>query len=338
MSQIQRNISLLPFNTFGIDAKADYLFEYFSVDDLQKGLASEIVKNNKILAVGCGSNLLFINDFKGVILHSKINFINILDEDTENILLEVSSGVLWDDFVKFCVENNYYGAENLSLISGQVGAAAVQNIGAYSVEIKDIIEKVNTVELKSGKTRIFTNAECNYAYRNSIFKSSEKDKYIVTSVVFKLSKIENYCFDYQHLKEDVEKHGKISLTNLRQTIIDIRRQKLPDTNIWGNAGSFFKNPYCSIEHFQYLQKTFPKIPFYPVNEELVKLSAAWLIEQSGCKGKQIGNAAVYEKQPLVIVNQGNATAAEIVQLAEFIQNTVFEKFNVKLEPEVNYIF
>ena len=337
MCKIQKNISLLPYNTFGIYAKADYLLEYSSIDDLLEGLENEIVKNNKVLAVGEGSNLLFVNDFKGVILHSKIKSINVFYENDECAWIEAGSGVLWNDFVKFCVSEKYYGAENLSLIPGQVGAAAVQNIGAYGVEIKDIVDRVCAVNVASGKIRVFTNEECNYDYRDSVFKNSKKDKYIVTSVVFKLSKKERYCFDYKHLKEETEKYGQVSLTNVRQAIVNIRTQKLPDTDVLGNAGSFFKNPYCCIEHFNYLQKKFPNISFYAVNEEVVKLSAAWLIEQSGCKGKQIGNAAIYEKQPLVIVNQGNATAIDIVKLAENVQQTVFEKFAVKLEREVNYI-
>jgi UDP-N-acetylmuramate dehydrogenase len=235
------------------------------------------------------------------------------------------------------VEKNCYGAENLSLIPGQTGAAAIQNIGAYGVEIKDLVEKINTLELAGGAARVFTNAECNYSYRNSIFKSEEKGKHIVTSAVFKLHKKEKYCFDYLHLKEETEKCGQISLTNIRNTVINIRRQKLPDTAILGNAGSFFKNPYCCTAHFNYLKKQFPKIPFYAVNKEVVKLSAAWLIDQSGCKVKQIGNAAVYHGQPLVIVNLGNASASDIVQLADFVQNTVLAKFSLQLEREVNYI-
>jgi UDP-N-acetylmuramate dehydrogenase len=324
-------------NTFGIAAKADYFIEYSSVEDLQAALATEIVKRNKTLAVGSGSNLLFLGDFNGVVLHSKIDFINVLEENSDNVILETGSGVEWDYFVKFCVEKTYYGIENLSHIPGQVGAAAVQNIGAYSVEIKDVIEQVNVVEIASGVLRTFTYNECKYDYRSSIFKTEEKNKYIVTSVVFRLSKKEMYCFDYQHLKQEVEKRGQISLTNVRQAIIDIRTQKLPDYHTLGNVGSFFKNPYCCAAHFDYLKRAFPNIPYYPVNEEVVKLSAAWLIEHCACKGKRLGNAAVYDKQPLVIVNLGNAAASEIVALAELVQNAVFEKFKIKLEAEVNYI-
>ncbi|MDR0811081.1 MAG: UDP-N-acetylmuramate dehydrogenase [Paludibacter sp.] len=332
-----KNFNLKPFNTFGLNARAKYFTEYSSVEDLQNALSAEIVRNHKTLAVGCGSNLLFLNDFDGIVLHSRIDFINVLNKNENDVILEAGSGVVWDDFVRFCVEKNFYGAENLSLIPGQTGAAAVQNIGAYGVEIQDIIEKVNVVDIATGKQRIFTNAECEYDYRSSIFKTKEKGRYIVTSVVLRLSKKEKYSLDYQHLKQKVEKRGIISLHNVRNTIIDIRRQKLPDYHTLGNAGSFFKNPYCCAAHFEHLKTEFPDIPYYPVNEEVVKLSAAWLIEQSGCKGKIFGGAQIYEKQPLVIINLGNATASEITALAEQVQCAVFEKFKVRLEREVNYI-
>jgi UDP-N-acetylmuramate dehydrogenase len=334
---LKQNISLLPYNTFGIDVKADYLLEFFSVEDLQQSLASDIVNGKRILAVGCGSNLLFVSDFKGIILHSKINFITVVDQSDEFVFLEVGSGVVWDDFVQFCVDNNYYGAENLSLIPGQTGAATVQNIGAYGVEIQSLVEMVKALEVVSGVPRCFTNSECRYDYRNSIFKNEAKDKFIITSTVFKLSKIENYSLDYQQFKSEVEKRGTLSLQNVRNTIIEIRQQKLPDTTILGNAGSFFKNPYCSRSQFEVLKRQYAKIPFYPVDNEFVKLPAAWLIEQSGCKGMILGNAQVYDKQALVIINRGNAKGNEVVALAQFVQRAVFEKFAIRLEPEVNYI-
>jgi len=334
---IKENSSLLPYNTFGINVNANYLIEYSSFDDLREVLKSDIVKKNSILAIGEGSNLLFLSDFKGVVLHSKNKYISILEEDEDTILIDVGSGVIWDDFVAYCVENRFYGAENLSHIPGQTGAAAVQNIGAYGVEIKDIISNVCTIEIGTELPRIFTKKECEYSYRNSIFKNKQKGKYIITSVVFCLSKKERYCFDYQHLERAVLKKGEVSLANVRKTIIKIRETKLPDPQKQGNAGSFFKNPVVSKKHFLQLQKENPDISHFYVSEIEEKISAAWLIEQCGWKGKNIGNAGVHSMQPLVLVNLGNVESNEIVHLASEIQLSVKEKFGIELHPEVNYI-
>jgi len=334
---IKENISLLSYNTFGIDAKADYFIEYNSVEELQTALKSEIVKSNRLLHIGGGSNLLFMKDFKGVILHSAINFIKKVSEDADTVMLEAGAVVNWDDFVAYTVEKGWGGVENLSLIPGEVGASAVQNIGAYGVEVQDVILKVNAVEIETGEPKTFSVEDCQYGYRESIFKKELKGKYIITSVLFKLQKQPEYKLNYQHLEAEVLKNGDINLQNIRQTIIAVRESKLPDPKIFGNAGSFFMNPVISKAHFNELLAQYPQMPHYFVSETEEKVPAGWLIDQCGWKGKQIGNAGVHDKQALVLVNKGGATGAEIVYLAEQIQASVKTKFGIELHAEVNYI-
>jgi UDP-N-acetylmuramate dehydrogenase len=331
------NASLLAYNTFGIDAKADYFIEYESVAELQSLLQSDIVKSNPVFHIGGGSNLLFMNDFKGVILHSAIKFINKIAEEDDFVHLEVGAGVVWDDFVAYSVENGWGGVENLSLIPGETGASAVQNIGAYGVEVQDVIVAVKTVDTETALARTFSNEECGYGYRESVFKKELKGKYIVTSVVFRLEKTPEFKLNYQHLEDEVLKNGDVNLRNIRQTIIAVRESKLPDPKIAGNAGSFFMNPVISKQQFLDLQAVYAQIPHYYVSETEEKVPAGWLIDQCGWKGRQIGNAGVHDKQALVLVNKGGATGAEIVYLAEQIRVSVKEKFGIDLRPEVNYI-
>jgi UDP-N-acetylmuramate dehydrogenase len=334
---IIENASLLSYNTFGIDAKADYIIEYSSVSELQEILQLDIVRKNTLLHVGSGSNLLFLSDFKGVILHSSIHSITKINEDADSVFVEVASGVVWDDFVAYCVENEWGGVENLSLIPGETGASAVQNIGAYGVEVQNLIVEVKTIDIQTSKIRIFSNEECCYGYRESIFKTELNGKYIVTSIVFKLSKVPVFKLNYQHLEEEVLKTGEVNLQNIRKTIVAVRESKLPDPKVLGNAGSFFMNPVIPKQSFHDLQLKYPQIPHYYVSDSEEKVPAGWLIDQCGWKGKQIGNAGVHDKQALVLVNRGGASGAEIVHLAEKIQASVFEKFGIKLVPEVNYI-
>ncbi|NDP22515.1 MAG: UDP-N-acetylmuramate dehydrogenase [Paludibacter sp.] len=335
--KITQNASLLSFNTFGINARTDYYIEYDSSSDLQTVLQLELVKSNKMLHIGSGSNLLFLTDFKGVILHSTIQSIEIVKEDDLHVYLEVGSSVVWDDFVAYTVKNSWGGVVNLSLIPGETGASAVQNIGAYGVEVCDVIVEVKTVDIETSQTRIFSNIECKYGYRDSIFKNELKGKYIITSVLFRLDKNPAFKLIYQHLEAEVLKNGEINLQTIRKTIIDIRESKLPDPKITGNAGSFFMNPIISKNHFKLLQEKYPLIPHYFVSDTEEKIPAGWLIEQCGWKGKRIGNAGVHEKQALVIVNLGGATGAEIVYLAEQIQASIKETFGIVLKAEVNYI-
>jgi len=400
--KIFENYNLKNYNTFGFDVVAKKFVEYETEAELveflkanepicgvhcttkrrtchcgldpqsteNKGLKNQAIagqarNDTLLLHIGSGSNLLFLGDFDGTILHSAIKFINTLNppevapsnspEGGEQIpplggggatslaFVRVGAGVVWDDFVAQMVECGFGGAENLSLIPGEVGAAAVQNIGAYGVEIQDIIAKVETIEIDTLQKKIFDVSECKYNYRESIFKTDLKGKFIVTAVVFRLSKNPVLKLDYGALREHLKNIENPNIQDVRNAVIEIRRSKLPDTKILGNAGSFFKNPYCSKEHFEKLQKNYPNIPFYSVNDtstslsNRVKLSAAWLIEQCGWKGKTLGGAAVYHLQPLVLVNQGNATPQDVANLAVEIQKSVKEKFNVELEAEVNFV-
>lgn len=334
---VKENYSLKAHNTFGIDVSTRYFAEYSSVLELKELLSSGIIKSNRLLHIGSGSNLLFINNFDGAILHSNIKTIEVIDEKKDTVLVKAGSGVIWDDFVAYCVENNWYGVENLSLIPGEVGAAAVQNIGAYGIEVKDTIYNVETIEVKTNLEKVFSHEACNYSYRQSIFKKDLKGKYIITHVTFRLKKTSVFHLDYQAIRDSVMANGEITLQNVRKTVIKIRQEKLPDPKIFGNAGSFFMNPIISLDKFTEFQKKYPKIPHYITSENEVKIPAGWLIEQCGFKGIAVGNAGVYEKQALVLINLGNATGKDIANLSEKVQNGVEQKFGVRLIPEVNFI-
>ncbi|MCL1933918.1 MAG: UDP-N-acetylmuramate dehydrogenase [Candidatus Azobacteroides sp.] len=335
--RIERNYSLLKHNTFGLDVKTKYFVEYETEADLQKLLCDEFFFSQRFWHIGQGSNLLFLGDFDGIIVHSAIRGIEKIKEDEHSVWLKVGAGNDWDSLVAYCVENGWGGLENLSLIPGEAGASAVQNIGAYGAEVSECIEEVHAYSLETGEKRIFSNAECDYSYRTGFFKKPEnRGKYYIVHVVFKLLKQAEFRLDYGNIREYLA--GKpISLQTVREAVIAIRKSKLPDPKETGNAGSFFVNPYVSPEHFQQLKKQYPDIPYYPVNETRVKIPAAWLIEQCGWKGKSAGGAAVHEKHALVIINQNRATGQEIASLAEEICKTVKEKFNIELQPEVNYI-
>jgi UDP-N-acetylmuramate dehydrogenase len=311
--------------------------EYDNEEDLQKLLRDEYFFSQQFWHIGQGSNLLFLGDFNGIIVHSNIRGIEIVEENDDHLYLKVGAAENWDDFVAFCVERGWGGIENLSLIPGEVGAAAVQNIGAYGMEAADVIAEVHAYSLKNGEKQIFTNEDCRYAYRHSFFKESEnRGWFYITHVVFRLNKKPVFQLDYGNLRQCLS--GKnINLQTVRDAVIEIRKAKLPDPEILGNAGSFFTNPYICLAHYEGLKKRFPEMPHYAVNDEVVKIPAAWLIEQCGLKGASVGGAAVHTQQPLVIVNQDHATANDIVSLAEKIQQEVKEKFGVELQPEVNYI-
>ncbi len=333
----KENISLKEYNTFGIDVKAKYFAEYSTIAELQDILKTNMVRSNSFLHIGAGSNLLFINDFDGLILHSRIQSFEILTEDEQTVFIRVGAGVLWDDFVKYCVENHFVGVENLSLIPGEVGASAVQNIGAYGVEVKDVIHKVETIDIQTLEVKQFSNKECQYGYRTSFFKKEQPNRYIITHVTFQLSKKENFVLDYSHLKENILEMGEISLKNIRNTIIKIRESKLPDPQKLGNAGSFFMNPIIEQKQLNILKKDYPNVPFYLLNNNKVKIPAGWLIEQAGLKGKRFGNVGIHTEQALVIVNYHNATGKEVKKLSELVQEKVKAKFNISLTPEVIFI-
>lgn len=335
--KIFRDYSLLPHNTFGMDVKASVFIEYASVEELKEVL-SLYVKDNQWLHIGKGSNLLFTGDFSGIILHSAIKGYEVIHEDTNEVVVRVGAGEVWDDFVAMTVENEWYGAENLSLIPGEVGASAVQNIGAYGVEAKDLIVGVEAIEVSTGKESIFKNEECGYAYRESVFKSSLKYQYLVTHVSYRLKKTPCYHLDYGNIRLELEKQkARLTLANVRQAIISIREAKLPDPKLQGNAGSFFMNPVISRKHFEALLVDYPLMPHYEVDAESIKIPAAWMIDQCGWKGKRLGRAGVHDKQALVLVNLGGAVGAEVIALSEAIQKSVYEKFGINILPEVNFI-
>mgnify|MGYP003440924926 FL=1 len=335
--KIFRDYSLLPHNTFGMDVKASVFIEYASVEELKEVL-SLYVKDNQWLHIGKGSNLLFTGDFSGIILHSAIKGYEVIHEDTNEVVVRVGAGEVWDDFVAMTVENEWYGAENLSLIPGEVGASAVQNIGAYGVEAKDLIVGVEAIEVSTGKECIFKNEECGYAYRESVFKSSLKYQYLVTHVSYRLKKTPCYHLDYGNIRLELEKQKvRLTLANVRQAIISIREAKLPDPKLQGNAGSFFMNPVISRKHFEALLVDYPLMPHYEVDAESIKIPAAWMIDQCGWKGKRLGRAGVHDKQALVLVNLGGAVGAEVIALSEAIQKSVYEKFGINILPEVNFI-
>ncbi len=327
------NYSLLSRNTFGMDVKAKRFVEYDNEEEL-KALIPTL--SGEVLHMGGGSNLLFKGDFEGTVLHSAIKGIEVVDESAESALVRAGAGEVWDDFVAWAVERGYGGVENLSLIPGEVGASAVQNIGAYGVEAKDVIALVEAIDLSNGQKRVFGTEECNYAYRQSIFKNALKGKYAITYVTYRLQKQPVLKLDYGNIRAVLGDNGQHTISDVRQAIIDIRNAKLPDPKVQGNAGSFFMNPVVSREKFLSIQKDYPQMPYYEV-EGGVKIPAGWMIDQCGWKGKSLGRAGVHDKQALVLVNLGGATSDEIITLCNTICKDVKEKFGIDIHPEVNLI-
>ncbi len=327
--------SLLTHNTFGMNVRARHFVEYDSVDELRAFLATH--RSERLLHIGAGSNLLFTGDFDGYILHSGIKFCEIQRDDTAHIFMRVGAGVVWDEFCANMCAKNLGGTENLAYIPGEVGASAVQNIGAYGAETADIIAQVETVEIATGKSRIFQNAECRYGYRQSVFKSDLQGQYIVTAVVFRLAKNPTLRLDYGNLRATLAHISRPTVNDVRQAVIGIRKQKLPEPSELGSAGSFFKNPIVAKANADALLAENPDMPHYAVGNSETKIPAAWLIEQCGWKGRTLGGAAVYEKQPLVLVNRNHATPADVQNLAQQIVESVKKRFGIAIEPEVNYI-
>lgn len=329
-----KNFPLRAHNTFGLEVYAHRFLEYASEEELATLIHTGQI-GTPYLHIGAGSNLLFTDNYPGTILHSRILGISVTHEDADSVCLRVGAGVVWDDFVRLCVEKGWQGAENLSLIPGEVGAAAVQNIGAYGVEAKDIITSVETLD-SSGHEQTYQVEECAYAYRRSLFKRPEMKSVFITRVNFRLNKTPRFHLDYGALREALNGQTP-TLSLVRNAIIHIRQSKLPDPKELGNAGSFFMNPVIPRAQFEQLQTTHPAIPHYDVDEHLVKVPAGWLIEQCGWKGRSLGPAAVYDKQALVLVNTGGATGNDIVRLAEAVQASVREKFNINIQPEVIFV-
>ena len=327
------NYPLLQHNTFGMNVNAKRFVEYSCEEELLQLIPT---LGDNLLHIGGGSNLLFKGDYNGTVLHSAIKGIEITEETAAEVLVRVGAGVIWDDFVAWAVEQGYGGVENLSLIPGEVGASAVQNIGAYGVEVKDVIALVEAIEWQSGQKRYFGNAECDYAYRQSIFKNALKGKYAITYVTYRLQKSPILHLTYGNLQTLFEGKENVTLSAVRQAIIDIRNARLPDPKAQGNAGSFFMNPVVSRNKFLEIQKDYPQMPYYEV-EGGVKIPAGWMIDQCGWKGKAMGRAGVHDKQALVLVNLGGATPDEIIALCNAICQDVHNKFGIDLHPEVNFV-
>lgn len=336
MIRFEENFDLQAYNTFNIKAKCSYFFEFTESDELLLFLENNKLPE-KLMVMGGGSNLLFVNDFDGLILYPNIPGYYEVNEDRNFVYLEVGAGVEWDQIVAYTVAHELGGFENLSLIPGKVGAAAVQNIGAYGEEVCNRIEKVNAVDLKTGEKVSFSNQECKYAYRNSIFKNQLKNQVVITSVVFKLDKFPEYNLKYARVEEEANKLGEINLDNIRQAIINIRTAKLPDYKVFGNGGSFFKNPVVEKEIANELKQQFPEMPYYIADENHVKLAAGWLIDQCGLKGYRKGDAGVHNQQALVLVNYGNASGNDIFELSIHVKDKVWSQFGISIEPEVNII-
>ncbi len=336
MVLIKKDVSLKLFNTFGIDVNARYFVRAKNLEEIK-----EILENHRecfpFYVIGGGSNILFTKDFGGLILQPALKGIKITDNNPEHCIVEVGAGENWDDFVKWAVENKLGGIENLSLIPGSTGSSPIQNIGAYGVEVKDVIEKVNYLDLETLKIATLNNNECDFGYRSSIFKKQLKNRVIITSVVFNLCHNPAFNTAYGNLREEINKKGRPDLETIRNAVINIRRSKLPDPELTGNAGSFFKNPVVDNRLAKQLKDQYSAMPLYPVSADWTKIPAGWLIEQCGWKGKKIGNAGVHDKQALVLINCGNASGEEIKDLACQIKDSVFSEFGIKLETEVNIV-
>jgi UDP-N-acetylmuramate dehydrogenase len=338
MIRFEENYTLKNHNTFGIDVRAKYYFEFTDVADLSVFLASnQSISEEKILVLGEGSNILFLNDFDGLVIHPNLPGIQVVNEDRQNIWIEVGAGEIWDEFVQYTVDYELGGIENLSLIPGAVGAAPVQNIGAYGQEVAHVIEKVKAFDLEKNRPLEFSAEACEFEYRNSIFKRMLKNRVVITSVIFRLEKFPEFVLNYGQVEEKVRALGAVNLANIRKTIIEIRKSKLPEVSELGNAGSFFKNPEVDAVLADKLKNEYEDLPLYPAKNEKVKLAAGWLIEKAGWKGVREGEVGVHEKQALVLVNYGSATGHQIFNFSEKIKQSVYKKFGVLLEREVNCI-
>jgi UDP-N-acetylmuramate dehydrogenase len=339
MIQIQENIPLKQYNTFGIAANARYFVEVNSVDELKAILQNTDFEGVKRLILGGGSNMLLLNDFDGLVIKMNLGGIEIIKQDEEHIYIKAGAGVVWHELVMHCVANNYAGIENLSLIPGTVGAAPMQNIGAYGVEIKDVFEELEALNIETLEVEKFDLPTCRFGYRESIFKHEAKGKYVILNVTFRLNKTPNFNTSYGAIKDTLTAMGisEMSIKAVSDAVIHIRQSKLPNPAEIGNAGSFFKNPEIPKSHFDKLKEQYPNIPSYPIDENTVKVPAGWLIEQAGWKGQRFGEVGVHAKQALVLVNYGGGKGQEIKELSEKIQASILEKFGIKLNAEVNFI-
>lgn len=333
----QENISLKLYNTFGIDVNAESLFTIESIHDLSQVLQDETLKKKSKLILGGGSNVLFTQSVNGIVLLNRIKGIEIFKEDEESVFVKVGAGEVWHEFVMWSVEKGYGGIENLSLIPGSVGAGPMQNIGAYGVELKDCFYELEAMNLQNLEIKKFSSSDCKFGYRESVFKNELKNQYFITSVSFRLSKHPKLNVSYGAITQELEKLGVVnpSVKDVSKAVINIRQSKLPDPKVLGNSGSFFKNPEVNKEQYESVKHSYPNVVAYPTSNGNMKLAAGWLIEQCGWKGKVVGHTGSHKDQALVLVNYGGATGSEVYQLALDIKRSVFEKFGVEINPEVN---
>lgn len=333
----QKNVNLKTYTTFGIDSNAE-LFAVFKDTNTLKLLLDQL-DNRQITVLGGGSNLLLTKDIQGVVLKNEILGIEVIEDTHDTVLLKVGGGVVWHDFVMYTIENNYFGIENLSLIPGSVGASPMQNIGAYGIEIKDSFEKLEAIHIKTKNIETFNHIQCEFGYRESVFKRKLKGQYIITNVYFRLNKNPALNTSYGAIETELALKGIVtpSIKDVSDAVIAIRKSKLPDPKELGNAGSFFKNPVVSNSIYQDIKVKYPQVPSYFVTNETVKIPAGWLIETAGWKGKKIGNCGVHSKQALVLVNYGGATGKEVFDLSQQIIDDILNRFNILLEREVNIL-
>ena len=337
---MKTNVNLRPYNSFGFDAIAKYFVEINTIDDLQTLIQSGVLQKHKTLILSGGNNILFQKDvFDGLVVYINTKGIEILREDGNEVVVRAQAGEDWPEFVRFCVSKGWHGVENLAYIPGKIGAAPIQNIGAYGMELKDSFLQCEAMDLTAGDTKVFTKEECRFGYRESIFKHELKGRFVITSVDFLLKKNAPLNLEYGNIKAYLEQNGieNPSLQQLLDAICAIRDAKLPDVKQIGSAGSFFKNPVISIEQFEDLRQQYPNIPHYPDTEGMVKVPAGWLIEQAGWKGWRDEHMGVYNKQALVLVHYGGGKGQDIVELAYKIQDSVEAKFGIRINPEVNFI-
>ena len=336
--KIQENISLKPFTTFGIDKKAKFFTTVETLDELKAALLTAKEKHLQVFILGGGSNILLTRDIDGLVIKLEIKGINLVKEEGDQLWVEVGAGEMWHELVLHSIAEDWAGLENLSLIPGTVGASPMQNIGAYGVEIKDVFDSLQAMHRETLEMQSFDAEACRFGYRESVFKQTFKDQFVITSVTFRLSKTPNFHLEYGAIREVLAANGidQPSIRAISDAVIQIRQSKLPDPKEIGNAGSFFKNPTIPNAQFDELKASYPSIPGYP-SAEGVKVAAGWLIEQTGWKGKRIGEVGVHAKQALVLVNYGGGTGEEIKKLSEQIQASVYDKFGVQLQAEVNFI-
>lgn len=333
---VHENFSLKKYNTFGMNVSSKYFVEMNSDEDILQLLSERKFRNCDKLVIGSGSNILFTKNFNGLIIALASSAVSVIEDKAESVLVTARAGVVWHDLVLFCLDRNYGGIENLSLIPGKAGAAPIQNIGAYGQELKDVFYSLKGINIDDSKQIVMHKSECKFGYRNSVFKNELKNKIIVTEITLKLDKSPKLNIDYGAIREELDKLNKsdITIKDVSSTICKIRKSKLPDPQLLGNAGSFFKNPEVTTDIYFKLKEKFPDLNGYKISDDTFKIPAAWLIEKGGFKGKRFGNAGVHEKQALVIVNYGDALPHQVVELKEKIKSEIFQTFKINLIEEV----